>query len=756
MKGIEGSPLSNPPTASTETVEPRAYHALDALNEQRILASFTPEQVKEIREKQAQLSSLAYFVGKDFNIPVLLNEPGRGWFWDQQKNHIKIDPKDLLEKPIDFLRFVICHEAGHRRITRIIGVIPNEVLQQPGYHLMWNVLEDGRDNNFVAEAYPRFKQQMLFSYDLVEKERIEKEAADALESAKDKLGQKPKFVQAAFEYIRQWAKEAGDKPFKIDPSLPEDVREVVEATLSAAQDSWWHYPTKREADQSEELITQYAKNAHEIMLEQVWPEFRKLVEKDIQKQQEQEALKKAFEQSQEEGTEGSGENEEKTERKPGFPKIPPELNDRLSPEEQEELQNALEDALERAIQAAGNGEEGDGENEIKGEENIEAGEGMEEEESDLSSSGISHEQAPVVDIDSLSEGLQQKIMEYIENLPEGIKEELYEQAREAIEKFEQELSRQLEGKLVETPESVAEEDLPSSRETKERVRTELPKTPERNNDLRRAIEAALHGNESAYERARSETIDIINRLENELREIFTERRAHRWETGFKSGKRIDIKRRIQEKAKGVSAAESRAWERRELPQEKDYAIMLLVDLSGSMGGQKIQETFKATVVLSEVLNRLSIKTSVVGFNSHLHSFQGFGEKLSQEIRTNMGAMLTEVMSERARYNDDGWAIKTVSQQLQKERASEKILIVLSDGQPMPSYRHAGDDHDLERVVEEVLRETNQKVVGLGIGPGTGHVRHYYPQSIADVDVKEMAATLASVIKDAIAKQGSFR
>lgn len=123
-------------------------------------------------------------------------------------------------------------------------------------------------------------------------------------------------------------------------------------------------------------------------------------------------------------------------------------------------------------------------------------------------------------------------------------------------------------------------------------------------------------------------------------------------------KRIDIKRRIQEKAKEISAMESRAWEKRELPSEKDYAISLLVDLSGSMQGEKIEETFRAVVVLAEVLNRLSIQTEILGFNDRIYEYQKFDEDISRQIREEMGGILQEVSDTsgtgRARWNDDGW------------------------------------------------------------------------------------------------------
>ncbi|MBI5817078.1 MAG: hypothetical protein HZB09_01480 [Candidatus Yonathbacteria bacterium] len=125
------------PIAEPEMV----YRSLDRRKEKDLLAEFTPEQQAEIKHKQQILSSLAHFIGKDFRMPVDLNEPGAGWHWDFQDNVIRIDPKDLLEKPMDYLRFVISHEGGHRRISRT-DFIPLEEWKQPGFTFMMNAIED--------------------------------------------------------------------------------------------------------------------------------------------------------------------------------------------------------------------------------------------------------------------------------------------------------------------------------------------------------------------------------------------------------------------------------------------------------------------------------------------------------------------------------------------------------------------------------------------------------------------------------------
>lgn len=663
-----------------------------------ILTQFSPEQQTTIQYRQQLLAPIGSFIGKDFRMPIELNDPGGGWYWDFGENKVRVDPQDLLEKPIDYLRFVIAHEGGHRRISRM-AEIPPEIWNQVGFSVLMNVIEDPRDNNFISEAYPRIKGQMDLAY------RLDHDfEAKSKNEAKDKLGFQPKFLVAGYEYIRQWFNELNGQPGMFGEDLPTDVKAVIENTLEAARDSWLHFPSRQEADSGEDVIKRYAQYSYEVNRDKIWPEFKKLVDADMESQEMQELLKDP-QQSQ-------GEGEDSSQNLPG----------QLSPEQQKELGDAVKQAQEKAAE-----------------------------------NGSS---SPIVDLDSLSEGLKQKIKEFIDAQPQDVKDKLAEAARKKLEEFEDALNQEMKGKLTETPnkeEQVTQQATlkPTEQENEQESQPAPLHTQDELEEFRDLIERALHEDKNVYEKMRREVLPIIDELENDLRELFVARRANKWQGGFRSGKRVDIKKRMQERAKGVSAIESKAWQKRELPQEKDYAITLLVDLSGSMRGQKIKETFKGAIVLAEVLNRLSISTEILGFNDKLYEYQPFGIDMSNTVRDHMGGMLKEVTSEGAAYNDDGWALEQASERLAKQKASEKFLFVMSDGLPVPSPAHSGSKFELGKVIQTVMQQTDQKLIGLGIGKGTEHVASYYPNSIADINVKDMPGKLASVIREVIANYDTF-
>ena len=712
----------------------------------QILSQFDPEQQRLIRHRQQILSSLAYFIGKDFKIPVRLGLPSEqnpsGWEYgvdtrNLSDRYIQMNAHDLATLPMERLRFRTCHEAGHARITTHAEVVSMDDWNQPGFSYLMNCIEDPRANNFVTEAYPRIRSDMVAEYQSLREE--EEQAAS--QKAQEELGYKPKFMQAGFEYIKQWFREVKGEAQELPQDLPDDVRAVVETTLESAKDSCLRYPSKQEADKGSTLINRYAQVSYEINRDEIWPEFRKLVEEDLKDQQTQEALKDMQQSQQGEGGEGSGE---------GALSPSQGLKSTLNEQEQQEL----EAAIDKAMQQAQSDQPTDGQPQPGGEQTAGAGKPV------------------IIDLDSLSPFLKQKIKDYIDSLPEDVKKELAKRAQAALAEFEEGLNEALEGKLTDNPKKKAER---AKQKALDEAATTVPAMPPSSNDedqseieareafqrkqFQESVEKVLHKDDGPYEEARAEVLPIIDELEAELREIFIQRRAHRWKSGYKSGKRVDIKKRIQEKAKEVPVVESKAWQRPEQPQEKDYAATLLVDLSGSMQGEKIDQTFKAAVVLAEVLNRLSIKTEILGFNDRLYEYQRFGEDMSQEVRAKMGTMPKEVYDSsdtgKARWNDDGWAVEQASERLARQIESEKFLLVLSDGEPIESPMHPAKDYDLKKIVQRIMRESPQKLIGLGIGPGTGHVENYYPNSVANIRVNQLPAVLSKVILEAIENYDSF-
>lgn len=762
---VESEMTYNAQIRNMEEISKALESGEEFFSENEILSLFTPEQQAEIKQKKQILSSLAYFIGKDFRVPIELGLPTRqcpsGWRQGKDNNgneFLQMNAYDLLEKSMALLRFFTCHEGGHKRISRP-EIVPLDIWRQSGFAFMMNAIEDPRDNNFVAESYPRFGEQMNLFYE--EQSELERKAKL---DASDKLGFQPRFMQAGWEYIKQWFRETKREDVEITSDLSDEIKTVIKATIEHARDSWWRYPSKEEADKSEELIKKYAKVSYEINRDEIWPEFKKLVDEDVKDQKIQELLKKVIEDILKDLGGGEGGLRD-SEASGNDQSIPQELKDKLTPEEEKELEDAIKKSIDENSKSRTKNSNGD----------KKEGESSPDDKKESESMPAKSSKATPVNLDSLSEGLKQKIKEYIESLPEDQQKEIAEKAEATLKEFEDELNEQLQGKLSDDPEKKAirekakqeEESGQATISAGERVISgQIQKTPAEIAGMRvfsEKLHAVVEKDENNYEKYRREVIPLIDKLEAELRQIFIDRQIIAWKGGFKGGKRIDIKKRIQEKAKDVPVMESRAWQKRELPKEVDYAITLLNDVSGSMAWDgKNTEDVKAKIVLAEVLNRIGINVEILGFNDELIEYQNFGQDISKQIREHIGKMPEVAISKmcdvcRMDHNatDIGWATQMAAERLSKQKAKRKFLITLSDYQLEESQKHPAEKFRLNDIVKKVLEETNIKIIGLGVGPKTEHVSKYYPSSIANIKVKEMAEKLASLIKDVIANYDKF-
>lgn len=119
-------------------------------------------------------------------------------------------------------------------------------------------------------------------------------------------------------------------------------------------------------------------------------------------------------------------------------------------------------------------------------------------------------------------------------------------------------------------------------------------------------------------------------------------------------------------------------------KNKAYNIVLLVDESGSMNGEKINKASGIARFLAKTFDGLNLNLAIVGFNQYLTLHKGFDEKIP-DLSVLQRVMRKNASSGRygARRNNDYEAL-AYSYELFKGRTGQNFLIMLSDGQPEPS------------------------------------------------------------------------
>jgi hypothetical protein len=256
---------------------------------------------------------------------------------------------------------------------------------------------------------------------------------------------------------------------------------------------------------------------------------------------------------------------------------------------------------------------------------------------------------------------------------------------------------------------------------------------------------------SAYDRDLAEVADQVEALVAHLEEVLLPRRRLRERAGHPTGRRVDIRRAMAFEADPRRYNE--LWARATIPDRKEAAIALLVDLSGSMSGDKARSALLGTILVAETLQRVGVAFAIDGFQDVLIPLHAFGDPFGSDARQRIAGIPQEVAgsrpggNNRPGYNDDGPCLKEAAERLLAWPSAERVLIVVSDGLPEGSRSNAAD---LTAAVAALSKpEVGLRLIGLGLGPGTGHVRDFYKESTADVPVQDFARTIGALIESVV-------
>lgn len=252
----------------------------------------------------------------------------------------------------------------------------------------------------------------------------------------------------------------------------------------------------------------------------------------------------------------------------------------------------------------------------------------------------------------------------------------------------------------------------------------------------------------AYERARQQIARQIDALAARVETILRPRQRLGERGGYPSGYRVDLARLMAFDADPRRYRE--LWRRKSIPERREAAVFLLVDLSGSMEGEKSEAALLGTVLVAESLHRLGAPFAIAGFQDELIPFVDFGDDLGPGTRQAIGEMPLEVAGSRPAghnqpgHNDDGPCLLAAAERLLSRSASERILLVVSDGEP--EGRHS-TEADLRRAVATLTDGgSGLELIGIGLGPGTDHVTEYYPEAVANVPVPEFAQRIGDLLE----------
>jgi len=183
----------------------------------------------------------------------------------------------------------------------------------------------------------------------------------------------------------------------------------------------------------------------------------------------------------------------------------------------------------------------------------------------------------------------------------------------------------------------------------------------------------------------------------------------------------------------------------------EAAVQLVIDMSGSMSGEKAVEAMRAAFVFADSLSKVNVPIEVVGFYSDRDRHSGAGwshrdgnidmpvfKQFTDPLRTSLwklGLVSPTIHCRQGGNNADGDSLLMAWRRLRKRPEKRKVMIVFSDGHPSTSG--CGDEYGhLRNVVHNI---TAQGCEPFGVGIIDSAVRGFYPDHIVIRNAEELPA-----------------
>lgn len=177
-------------------------------------------------------------------------------------------------------------------------------------------------------------------------------------------------------------------------------------------------------------------------------------------------------------------------------------------------------------------------------------------------------------------------------------------------------------------------------------------------------------------------------------------------------------------------------------KESDLGIGIVLDMSGSMSGEKIKNGKAALILLHEVLLKLKINHSIIGHNSNKYQqcniFKFYDFK---EYRNKIRKAYNLVNAHVSSCNCDSGALYYMYRQLKRIQNKDKICIIFSDGEPT----HCSQGDLLTQI--KAMEMSGIKVIGIGIN--MPEISEYYTDNANATNLSDMFEIVSKILKEHI-------
>lgn len=258
------------------------------------------------------------------------------------------------------------------------------------------------------------------------------------------------------------------------------------------------------------------------------------------------------------------------------------------------------------------------------------------------------------------------------------------------------------------------------------------------------------GNVSLYKTDRTRLGDAVHVMSRKLSRAFMAKQDRQWDAGRDAG-RLDSRRLVA----AVNGAVN-VFKVREEASDVDTAVMILVDMSGSMRGGKIVMARQVAVALCETLDRTTVAYEVAGFGTYptwdipsserLEAKRGAYDRLSplrhfifkafeDSLHMSRGAIGTMARHQRD-HNVDGESVLWGHERLKRRPERRRIMLVLSDG--LPEFEGADYNKRAQHLRDAIAHITREGTETIGIGIMSTAVSRFYDRHTVVVNLDDLS------------------
>lgn len=183
---------------------------------------------------------------------------------------------------------------------------------------------------------------------------------------------------------------------------------------------------------------------------------------------------------------------------------------------------------------------------------------------------------------------------------------------------------------------------------------------------------------------------------------------------------------------------------------KKGRIEVLIDLSGSMSGDKMTNAIAAAYMLASACQKCKVPISVMGHcdlgRVHLFHYLEYENSMKLDAKDKILA------AECDGCNRDGLAIFHALTDLVRhgKKDEQKILIVISDGAPNGNIgRYCGEyaRDDIQHIESVFEKQFGVKMIGVGIGDDVDEIPDIYKNNVLVPNVSALGDELLKILKD---------